>query len=103
MKVTLLLLLLIIFMCPPVQAAGIDLRCEELAEQMIKRLVDEGLLDISDAGRQRAQAISLELCAGAQDSAEQQHEEGKRTAIANWLFESAGGKPGNKRLRRLKR
>ena len=101
MKAKLLLpVILLPLACLPAHADDIDLNCEELAEKMIERLSNEGLLDLSGTNQQRAHAISLELCSGAEKSAQQQYEKGKQKALNNWLFESSGGKPGNKRLRK---
>ena len=79
----------------------IDLNCESQASQLIEQLSQAGLLV---AGSEpQARTISLELCTDAEQSAQAQHEEGKKEAIENWFFESTGGKPGNERLKRLKR
>jgi hypothetical protein len=86
-----------------VQAQGIDLECEVLAGQMIERLTAEGLLVSGAADRQRAQEIGMELCSGAEESAQQQHEVGKKEALDNWFFEERPDKPGNRRLKNLKR
>jgi hypothetical protein len=96
--------LLLLAACTPAHAAAIDLQCGELAKQMIERFTEEGLL-ASSAGdvQQRARAIGLELCTGAQATAEQQHEQDKQKALDNWFFEATGDKPGNKRLKNLKR
>ena len=87
----------------PVHAQDIDLDCEKLAEQMIERLSAEGLLVEDAAGSQRARAIGMELCGGAEASAQQQHEVGKQEALDHWLWENKPDKPGNKRLKNLKR
>jgi hypothetical protein len=84
-------------------AAGIDLDCETLSEQMVERLDAEGLLIQTESGRQRALAITLDLCGGAEESAEQQSEVEKQQALDNWFFEKHPEKPGNKRLKNLKR
>jgi hypothetical protein len=84
-------------------AGGIDLDCETLSKQMVDRLDAEGLLTPSEPDKQRALAITLELCGGAEGSAQQQHEEGKQQALDNWFFEKSPEKPGNKRLKNLKR
>ena len=84
-------------------AGEIDLDCETLSEQMVERLDAEGLLIQTGAVRQRALAITLELCGGAEESAEEQHEAGKQQALDNWFFENHPEKPGNKRLKNLKR
>jgi hypothetical protein len=84
-------------------AAGIDLDCETLSKQMVDRLDAEGLLTQSESGRQRALAITLDLCGGAEESAEQQSEVKKQQALDNWFFEKRPEKPGNKRLKNLKR
>jgi len=96
--------LLLLAICPPLHAEAIDLQCEELAKQMIERFTTEGLL-ASSAGdvQQRARAIGLELCTGAQASAEQQHEQDKQKALDNWFMEATGDKPGNTRLKNFKR
>jgi len=84
-------------------AEGIDLDCETLSEQMVDRLDAEGLLVQTGPGRQRALAITLALCGGAEESAEEQHEVEKQQALDNWFFEKHPEKPGNKRLKNLKR
>jgi len=84
-------------------ADGIELDCEILSEQMVERLDAEGLLIQTGPGRQRALAITLELCGGAEASAEEQHEAEKQQALDNWFFEKHPEKPGNKRLKNLKR
>jgi hypothetical protein len=95
---------LLLVVCPAVQAAAIDLQCEQLATQLIERLDAEGLLSSSKGdAQQRARAIGMDLCAGAQASAEQQHEQDKQKALDNWWLESTGGKPGNERLKNFKR
>jgi len=96
--------LLLLATCPPVYAEAIDLQCEEMARQLIERFTAEGLL-ASSAGdvQQRARAIGLELCTGAQTTAEQQHEQDKQKALDNWFMEATGDKPGNKRLKNFKR
>ena len=104
MKFTLPGCLLLLATCPPMHAEVIDLQCEEMAKQMIERLDAEGLLS-SSAGdvQQRARTIGLELCTGAQTTAEQQHEQDKQKALDNWFMENTGDKPGNKRLKTFKR
>ena len=83
-------------------AGGIDLDCKALSEQMVDRLDAEGLLSQSEAGRQRALAITQDLCGDAEASAQQQHETEKQEALDNWFFEKHPEKSGNKRLRNLK-
>ncbi|MGB5473435.1 MAG: hypothetical protein WBQ78_08150 [Gammaproteobacteria bacterium] len=84
-------------------AEGIDLDCETLSRQIVDRLNTEELLAQSEPGRQRALAITLDLCRGTEASAQQQHETGKQEALDNWFFEQHPEKPGNKRLKNLKR
>jgi len=84
-------------------AGGIDLDCETLSKQMVDRLDAEGLLTQAEPDRQRALAITLDLCGGAEESAQQQHETGKQEALDNWFLEKRPEKPGNKRLKNLKR
>lgn len=84
-------------------AGGIDLDCQRLSKQMIDRLDAEGLLTQSEPDRQRVRAITLDVCGGAEESAQQQHEAGKQQALDNWFFEERPEKPGNKRLKNLKR
>jgi hypothetical protein len=104
MKFNLPVCLLLLAVCPPLQAEAIDLQCEELAKRMIERLTAEGLLaSSSEEAQQRARAIGLELCTGAQATAEEQHEQDKQKALDNWFLEATGDKPGNKRLKDLKR
>lgn len=88
---------------PGLQAQDIDLRCEGWTEQLLKRLSEQGLLIESTTAHERAQAIGLELCHGAQQAAQQQHERGVSQRLRHWLFEDTGGKAGNKRLKNLKR
>jgi len=96
-------ILLLVF-ATTAQAAAIDLQCEELTKQLIGRLDAEGLLSASAGdAQQRARAIGLELCTGAQASAEQQHEQDKQKALDNWWLEAPGDKPGNERLKTFKR
>jgi hypothetical protein len=104
MKSILTASLVLLVLCTRAQAAGIDLQCEQLTGQLIERLDAEGLLSTSarDA-RQRAHAIGMDLCTGAQASAEQQHEQDKQQALDNAWFESPGDKPGNTRLKNFKR
>ena len=95
---------LLLVVCTTVQAGAIDLQCEDVAKQLIERLSAEGLLNSAREGaQQRAHAIGMELCTGAQASAEQQHEQDKQNALKNWWFEAPGDKPGNERLKNLKR
>jgi hypothetical protein len=84
-------------------AAGIDLDCETLSRQMIDRLDAEGLLARPESDRQRALAITRDLCRETEASAQQQHEAGKQEALDNWFFENQPEKAGNKRLKNLKR
>lgn len=84
-------------------AEGIDLDCETLSTQLVERLDAEGLLIQSGTGRQRALAVSRDLCSGAEASAQQQHEAGKQEALDNWFIESHPEKDGNRRLKNLKR
>ncbi len=53
--------------------------------------------------RQRALAITLYLYGRAEESAEQQSEAEKQQALDNWFFEKSPEKPGNNRLKNLKR
>jgi hypothetical protein len=103
MKSCLLPVLLFAVACLPAHAQDIDLDCEVLAEQMIERLSAEGLLVPEAADGRRARAIGMELCGGAEASAQQQHEVGKQEALDNWFTEKRVDKPGNRRLRNLKR
>ncbi|MEN8204536.1 MAG: hypothetical protein ABFS24_00875 [Pseudomonadota bacterium] len=84
-------------------AEGINLDCEALSKQIVDRLDAEGLLAQSEPGRQRAFAITRDLCSGTELSAQQQHEAGKQEALDNWFFEKQPEKAGNKRLKNLKR
>ncbi|MGB5306173.1 MAG: hypothetical protein WBO57_08020 [Gammaproteobacteria bacterium] len=103
MKANTLAFLSLACICSPAYAGTIDLSCEDLANQMIGRLANEGLLDQSAESYQRARKISLELCADAEEMAEQQHEADKQDTLKNWITQPTGGKPGNERLKRLKR
>lgn len=84
-------------------ADGIDLDCEALSRQMVERLDTAGLLTKAEPDRQRALAITRDLCSGAEESAQQQHETAKQEALDNWFLEKRPEKPGNKRLKNLKR
>jgi hypothetical protein len=84
-------------------AEGIDLECGEFSEQLVDRLETAGLLSQSKSDRQRALAITRDLCNGAEDSAQQQHDSDKQEAMDNWFFENRPDKAGNKRLKNLKR
>ncbi len=88
---------------PVAYGADIDLQCEQLSNTLIERFHREGLLPANGEGALRAQEIAQDVCAGAEAQAQQQHEEGKKEALSNWLFESTGGKSGNKRLLNHKR
>ena len=103
MKSAILSLSLIAATYQPVYAQDIDLDCGTLGAQLIERLSDEGLLAPDAADGQRARAISMELCSGAEVSAREQHEAGKQEALDNWFLEDRPEKPGNRRLRNLKR
>lgn len=83
--------------------AGIDLDCETRSAQLTERLADEGLLTQSGAVRQRALAVTRELCMDAEASAQQQHEAGRQEALDNRLLETHPGKTGNRRLKNLNR
>jgi len=85
-----------------VKAETINLECERLANTMITRLVDEGLLLSAEQHQIRARKISLKLCRGVQKSAERQHQKAQTSALQNWIFENRPDKPGNKRLKGLK-
>ena len=100
MKCSVIPVFLFIFMCPPVHAQGIDLDCDVLAEQLIQRLSDEALLSTNADVRQRARIIGLELCSGAEVSAQQQHEVGKQKAIERSFWEKRPENPGHRRLRK---
>lgn len=84
-------------------ASDIDLDCKALAEDMVDRLSSQGLLVEGGDSHRRAEAITLELCGGAEVSAQEQLEENKKQWHDNWFFEERAEKPGNKRLRNLKR
>ena len=84
-------------------ANDIDLDCERLAKQSTSSMVAEGLLANTPAAIQRAEAITLNLCIGAESSAQQQYEEGKQNALTNWIWEDRPKTEGHKRLKKLKR
>ena len=94
---------IVIFASSPLMAEGIDLQCEVLAVKMVKRLADDGLLSSTENVQQRATDISLELCSGVEKTAQVQADADKKNALKDWLINSTGGKPGNKRLKNLKR
>ena len=103
MKPCLFPVLLFAVACLPAHAQDINLDCEAFAEQIIERLSAEGLLAPDAADGQRARAIGMEMCSGAEASAQQQHEVGKQEALDNWFWEEQPEKPGNRRLKNLKR
>jgi len=84
-------------------AQGINLECEALAKKMVSRFAEQGLLNTDTHAQQRANAISLELCNEIEKSAEVQHKAAKESALQNWIFENRPEKPGNRRLKNLKR
>jgi len=94
----LLTILLLFGITQTALAEIIDLDCEELAGQMVKHLVSENLLVDFNRAVERAQAITLKLCASAQQSAQQQHETGIQQAITEWIWQSRPETPGHKRL-----
>jgi len=98
----LILSISLLFCVPMVQAETINLECEVLANKIVSRLVDEGLLYSAEQYQLRARSISAELCGEVQKSAEIQHQAAKESALKNWIFENRPDKPGNKRLKRLK-
>ena len=96
-------LLLLTSISLPVWAEGIDLDCEKLAGQMVDELVSEGLLANSTQTVEQARSITRNLCAGAEESAQQQHEESVQEALTNWLWQERPETDGHRRLKRLKR
>ena len=84
------------------QAETINLECHALANKMVTKLVEQGLLLSAEQHQIRAREIGVELCRGAQKSAESQHQKAQTSALQNWIFENRPDKPGNKRLKRLK-
>jgi hypothetical protein len=104
MKSRLLVLPLFLGFALTAHAGDIDLQCESMAGKLIGRLADEGLLTSTGKdAQQRARAIGMELCTGAQATAEQQHEAAEKQRQDNWFFDANGDKAGNKRLKNLKR
>ena len=83
-------------------AKTIDLECEVLADKMVTRLVDEGLLLSAEQYQIQAREISVALCSEVQKTAEVQHQKAQTSALQNWAFESRPDKPGNKRLKKFK-
>lgn len=100
LRVTMFLSTTLLFSAP-VQA--IDLDCEALAAKMVERLASEGLIIKEQGGKQRARGIAMSSCMTAENSAQLQLEETRKSWVKNWLLEDTGGKPGNKRLKNLKR
>jgi len=96
-------LLLMVGFIPSAHAGDINLGCENLARTMVKRLASEGLLLEEKNSEQRAVDIALSSCMTAESSAQHQLKESKKSWLKNWLLEDTGGKPGNKRLKNLKR
>jgi len=97
-----LLIMFLISTTSAVQAKTINLECDGLANKMVSKLVEEGLLLSAEQHQIRARRISAELCRGVQKSAETQHQKAQATALQNWIFENRPDKPGNRRLKRLK-
>jgi hypothetical protein len=99
-----LIFLLLLGAALAAHAGDIDLQCEALAVKLIGRLTDEGLLTTTGKDAQpRARAIVVELCTGTQATAEQQHEAAEKQSLDNWFFKNSSDKPGNIRLKNLKR
>jgi len=98
----LLLTLFLLMSTASLHAETINLECGELADKMVAKLVNEGLLQSAEKQQRRAREISVELCSGVQKTAESQHQEAQTSALQNWIFENRPDKPGNKRLKRLK-
>jgi len=94
----------VLLLCPmALNAQVIDLECDALAKRMVSRFAAEGVLNPGKQSQQRAQAIGVELCSEVQESAQVQHKAAKESALQNWIFENRPEKPGNKRLKNLKR
>lgn len=101
-----LFVLLTVFALPlsAENSGTIDLQCEALAKNIVKRLTDEGLLAASEHDHRRALAISREFCSKAQASAEKQHEDTLSETLRKLsLYGSEERKEGNKRLLRMQR
>ena len=95
-----LALLMLALTCTTAQAVDIDLNCSQLAQQVSEQLSNESLLTNARLNAKRAQVIVQDLCAGVQTSAQQQHEEDKRKALKEWIFQPVEETPGHKRLKR---
>ena len=100
MSLTITVLLTSLF---SMQAQAINLDCNVLTTDVLQQLADTGLLSGGEVGKEQAHTIIMTSCRGAEASAEKQHADSKKEWVKNWLFENTGGKPGNKRLRNLKR
>ena len=87
----------------PAQANDIDLDCESLARNSASQMVSEGLLANSAAAQKRAEEITLNLCMGAETTAQEQYEEGKQNALTDWIWEDRPKTEGHKRLKNIKR
>lgn len=98
-----LLFFLFCAVMPAAHAETIDLSCDQMAASIVQRLDKDGLLAAADDSRQRATDIAMSLCAERQQVAQQQHEQDRQNFIKHWLTEDTGGKPGNERLKKLKR
>lgn len=94
---------LFVIYLPGVSAQVINLECDKMAEEIVKRMDKQGLLVPFQESSERAVGIAKKLCDARQKTALQQHEADKQKFIKNWLTENTGGKPGNERLRRIKR
>ena len=94
---------LVVFYLPHATAQVINLECNKMAEEIVKRMDKQGLLVPFQESSERAVGIAKKLCEDRQKTALQQHEADKQNFIKNWLTENTGGKQGNERLRRIKR
>ena len=95
------LFLLLVGLSLPAQAEQIDLECRDLARQMVSQLIKEGLVRNTAQTAQHAEAITMSLCADAEASAQQQHEEGKQQAIYDWIWQKRPETRGHKRLKKF--
>ena len=95
--------LLMVGILPVVHAEDINLQCDDLAYGLARQLSNEGLIGHDADTFEKTKQIAIAQCLKAQSSAQVQLKANKEDWLKNWLLEDTGGKPGNKRLKNLKR
>lgn len=81
----------------------IDLSCALHGQRLIERILSEQVVTLSVEQAQKIQAISTELCQGAEVVATKQQQVEQEKVLKNWFFsDQTGGKAGNERLKKIK-